>query len=59
MWSSVLVKAIKSVATRRCVAGLFVSRSFMFLLRKSIPQNHNLQTAVVRGVMLVRSQNEN
>ena len=31
----------------------FVSRSFVVLLRKSIPQNCDLQTAVVRGVMQI------
>jgi hypothetical protein len=32
------------------VAGQFVSRSFVVLLRKNNPQNRDLQTAVVRGV---------
>src|SRR5690606_41161090 len=36
---------------RTACAGQFVSRSFVVLLRKSNPQNYNLQTAVVRGVI--------
>jgi hypothetical protein len=32
-------------------AGQFVNRSFVVLLRKRFPQNYNLQTAVVRGVI--------
>jgi hypothetical protein len=32
------------------LAGQFVSRSFVVLLRKSIPQNRNLQTAAELGV---------
>jgi hypothetical protein len=33
------------------VAGQFVSRVFVVLLRKRFPQNHNLQTAAVLSVM--------
>ena len=36
---------------RTSCAGQFVSRGFVVLLRKINPQSHNLQTAVVRGVM--------
>jgi hypothetical protein len=32
------------------VAGHFVSRVFVVLLRKRFPQNHNLQTAAVLSV---------
>jgi len=35
----------KSLKHRHCVAGQFLSRAFVVLLRKSIPQNHNLKTA--------------
>ncbi|WP_263186062.1 MULTISPECIES: hypothetical protein [unclassified Shewanella] len=35
---------------RTSCTGQFVSRSFVVLLRKSNPQNYNLQTAVVLGV---------
>ena len=47
--------AIKRIANKRSsphtmCAGQFVSRGFVVLLRKSNPQNHNLQTAAVRGV---------
>ncbi len=47
----------KSAITRRSspqapLAGQFVSRSFVVLLRKSIPQNHDLQTAAELGVIL-------
>jgi hypothetical protein len=35
------------------VAGQFVSRVFVVLLRKRFPQNHNLQTAAVLSVMWV------
>jgi hypothetical protein len=35
----------KSLKHRACGAGQFLSRSFVVLLRKSIPQNHNLKTA--------------
>jgi hypothetical protein len=35
----------KSLKHRHFVAGQFLSRSFVILLRKSIPQNHNLKTA--------------
>ena len=41
--------------------GQFLSRGFMVLLRKSIPQNHNLKTAAELGVIFVRkkrSENE-
>ena len=37
-------------------AGQFVSRGFVVLLRKSNPQNHNLQTAAVRGVIVLFSR---
>jgi hypothetical protein len=32
-------------ASRTSCAGQFLSRSFVVLLRKSIPQNHNLKAA--------------
>jgi len=35
----------KSLKHRHCVAGQFLSRAFVVLLRKNIPQNHNLKTA--------------
>jgi len=35
----------KSLKHRHFVAGQFLSRSFVVLLRKSIPQNRNLKTA--------------
>jgi hypothetical protein len=35
----------KSLKHRAFGAGQFLSRSFVVLLRKSIPQNHNLKTA--------------
>jgi hypothetical protein len=35
----------KSLKHRHFVAGQFLSRAFVVLLRKSIPQNHNLKTA--------------
>jgi hypothetical protein len=35
----------KSLKHRHFVAGQFLSRSFVVLLRKSIPQNYNLKTA--------------
>jgi hypothetical protein len=37
-------------ALRACV-GQFLSRAFVVLLRKSVPQNHNLKTAAELGVM--------
>jgi hypothetical protein len=37
--------ANKSLKHRHFVAGQFLSRSFVVLLRKSIPQNYNLKTA--------------
>ena len=40
-------------ALRACV-GQFLSRSFVVLLRKSIPQNHNLKTAAELGVKNLR-----
>jgi len=44
------------------VAGQFVSCAFVVLLRKSIPQNHNLQTAaelsVTEGKKLKASASE-
>jgi len=43
-------------ALRAC-AGQFLSRGFVVLLRKSIPQNHNLKTAAELGVMPARKQN--
>jgi hypothetical protein len=42
----------KSLQPRHCVAGQFLSRGFVVLLRKSIPQNHNLKTAAELGVRL-------
>ncbi len=47
---------IQVAAPRTSCAGQFLSRSFMFLLRKSNPQNRNLQTAVVRGVIFNQSK---
>ena len=44
----------KSSNSHTSCAGQFVSRSFVVLLRKSIPQNYNLQSAVVHGVRLER-----
>jgi len=38
---------------RACV-GQFLSRSFVVLLRKSIPQNYNLKTAAELGVTWVK-----
>lgn len=35
----------KSHKHRHFVAGQFLSRAFVVLLRKNIPQNHNLKTA--------------
>ena len=35
----------KSLKHRHFVAGQFLSRAFVVLLRKSVPQNHNLKTA--------------
>ena len=35
----------KSLKHRHFVAGQFLSGAFVVLLRKSIPQNHNLKTA--------------
>jgi hypothetical protein len=40
-----LSKANKSLKHRTFGAGQFLSRSFVVLLRKSIPQNYNLKTA--------------
>ena len=40
----------KSLKHRHFVAGQFLSRAFVVLLRKSIPQNHNLKTAAELGV---------
>jgi hypothetical protein len=50
------LKSFKAFVTSRCsshtsCAGQFLSRSFVVLLRKSIPQNHNLKTAAELGVM--------
>ena len=36
----------------RAYVGQFLSRGFVVLLRKSIPQNHNLKTAAELGVKL-------
>jgi len=49
----------KKCITSRCSshasrAGQFLSRSFVVLLRKSVPQNHNLKTAAELGVMAKR-----
>ena len=41
----------KSLKHRHFVAGQFLSRNFVVLLRKSIPQNYNLKTAAYLGVM--------
>ena len=40
----------KSLKHRHFVAGQFLSRAFVVLLRKSIPQNHNLKTAAELSV---------
>ena len=42
----------KSLKHRHFVAGQFLSRAFVVLLRKSIPQNHNLKRAAELGVTL-------
>jgi hypothetical protein len=39
------------------VAGQFVSRVFVVLLRKNFPQKHNLQTAAVLSVSEYREMN--
>ena len=44
-------------ALRAC-AGQFLSRGFVVLLRKSIPQNHNLKTAAELGVMQAQGKQE-
>jgi hypothetical protein len=41
----------KPLKHRAFGAGQFLSRSFVVLLRKSIPQNHNLKTAAELGYM--------
>ncbi len=46
------MSANKRNNSRTLCAGQFVSRSFVIFLRKTNPQNHNLQTAVVRGFNL-------
>jgi hypothetical protein len=38
----------------RASVGQFLSRGFVVLLRKSIPQNHNLKTAAELGVTWVK-----
>jgi hypothetical protein len=51
--------------TKRCsivtlrYTGQFLSSSFVVLLRKSIPQNHNLKPAAELNVMRVRKQKPN
>jgi len=40
-------------STQATLAGQFVSRAFVVLLRKSIPQNHNLKAAAELNVMHV------
>jgi hypothetical protein len=42
-------RCITAPALRAC-AGQFLSRGFVVLLRKSVPQNHNLKTAAELGV---------
>jgi hypothetical protein len=51
-----LRETVKINHTSRCSshasrAGQFLSRGFVVLLRKSIPQNHNLKTAAELGYM--------
>jgi hypothetical protein len=41
----IVVMPNKSLKHRHFVAGQFLSRSFVVLLRKSAPQNRNLKTA--------------
>ena len=41
----------KSLKHRHFVAGQFLSRAFVVLLRKSIPQKTNLQTAAELSVI--------
>jgi hypothetical protein len=41
----------KSLKHRHFVAGQFLSRAFVVLLRKSIPQNRNLKSAAELGYM--------
>ena len=42
---NVEIQSYKSLKHRTFGAGQFLSRSFVVLLRKSIPQNRNLKTA--------------
>ncbi len=54
----IFAKNLKSSVTSRCsitpalraYVGQFLIRGFVVLLRKSIPQNHNLKTAAELGV---------
>jgi hypothetical protein len=48
-WQFITSRCSTASALRAC-AGQFLSRSFVVLLRKSIPQNHNLKTAAELGV---------
>jgi hypothetical protein len=41
----------------RAYVGQFLSRGFVVLLRKSIPQNHNLKTAAELGVTKAKNEN--
>jgi hypothetical protein len=61
-----LTKTKKSITSRcsiapalRAYAGQFLSRGFMVLLRKSVPQNHNLKTAAELGVRAVLTERGN
>jgi hypothetical protein len=53
--SGVIEMHKKRLKHNHFVTGKFVSRAYLALLRKSFPQNHNLQTAVELGV---KHQNE-
>jgi hypothetical protein len=60
----VLIYELRKLSWSKCsnprtsCAGQFLSRSFVVLLRKSNPQNYNLQIAVVRGVIGTRIMNK-
>jgi uncharacterized membrane protein YjfL (UPF0719 family) len=59
MYTKLLVLRAKKCLTSRCsttpalraCVGQFLSCGFVVLLRKSIPQNHNLKTAAELGVI--------
>ena len=47
-----------SITSALCAyVGQFLSRSFVVLLRKSLPQNYNLKTAAELGVRLTNEKN--